>query len=597
MSNPEVVYKSRTSKSIVNTVCGILGFFVNLIVTFTTKSIFIKILGAEYNGINGLFTNILQVLNLAELGFATSIAFALYRPLKEGNERIVAALMNYFKIIYRVIALAVTVIGCCCIPILQYLIAEDISELSFTLNQLRGYFAMYLTSIVLSYLLAYKRTIITADQNNYLVTNVDNICNIILNILQIVLLLVYKNFYAYLATMIARTIINNLILHLIASKRYPYLHVYRKEKLAQTEKSAIFKNVRAAFLHRIGNVIIYSTTSIIISAFVSLIDAGKYSNYLMIVTNVNNFINIVFTSVTASIGNLCVDESEDRQYAVFKKVQYLALFSGVFSYICFVALFNPFIAIWVGEDMVMSMWVVFAISLNAMVGYLRKAVNTFKDAKGMFRNDWYKPLLEAAVGIGLAIGLSYVWGTFGVVMGYTLATICIAVPVENWVLFKQGIHKPLTRQALTLIVTTLFAFAMGAVAYFVGTFIPAGTGWSGVGWFVLRFVFVVVFAAGVFILATCRTEEFKYYKNLAMTIIKKIVGKIKVKLGKKQPAEVFTAIDANEQSVEQNVGDENGSKEGVEQEKEDAENCDSEKGENVQSVDNDKQNDGGGDDE
>lgn len=592
-----MVYKSRTSKSIVNTVCGILGFFVNLIVTFTTKSIFIKILGAEYNGINGLFTNILQVLNLAELGFATSIAFALYRPLKEGNERIVAALMNYFKIIYRVIALAVTVVGCCCIPILQYLIAEDISELSFTLNQLRGYFAMYLTSIVLSYLLAYKRTIITADQNNYLVTNVDNTCNIILNILQIVLLLVYKNFYAYLATMIARTIINNLILHLIASKRYPYLHVYRKEKLAQTEKSAIFKNVRAAFLHRIGNVIIYSTTSIIISAFVSLIDAGKYSNYLMIVTNVNNFINIVFTSVTASIGNLCVDESEDRQYAVFKKVQYLALFSGVFSFICFVALFNPFIAIWVGEDMVMSMWVVFAISLNAMVGYLRKAVNTFKDAKGMFRNDWYKPLLEAAVGIGLAIGLSYVWGTFGVVMGYTLATMCIAVPVENWVLFKQGIHKPLTRQALTLIVTTLFAFAMGAVAYFVGTFIPAGTGWSGVGWFVLRFVFVVVFAAGVFILATCRTEEFKYYKNLAMTIIKEIVGKIKVKLGKKQPAEVFTAIDANEQSVEKNVGDENGSKEEAEQEKEDAENCDSEKSENVQSVDNDKQNDGGGDDE
>ena len=580
-----------------NTIFGMAGLFCSLVVTFATKSVFVRLLGAEYNGVNGLFSNILQVLNLAELGFATSVAYALYKPLKDGDERTTAALMNFFAKIYRIIAVVVTAVGCCCIPFLQYLIAEDISELSFSLNELRGYFAMYLASTVCSYLLAYKRTIITADQNNYLVTNVDNICNIMLNVVQIVLLLIYKNFYAYLATMIAKTIINNLILHLIAGKRYPYLHVYRKEKLAKTEKSAIFKNVRAAFLHRIGNVAIFSTTSIIISAFVSLIDAGKYSNYLMIVTNVNNFINIVFTSVTASIGNLCVDESEDRQYAVFKKVQYLALFSGVFSYICFVALFNPFITIWVGEDMVMSMWVVFAISLNAMVGYLRKAVNTFKDAKGMFRNDWYKPLLEAAVGIGLAIGLSYVWGTFGVVMGYTLATICIAVPVENWVLFKQGIHKPLTRQAITLIVTTLFAFAMGAVAYFVGTFIPAGTGWSGVGWFVVRIVFVVVFAAGVFILATCRTEEFKYYKNLAMTIIKKIVGKIKVKLGKKQPAEVFTAIDANEQSVEQNVGDENGSKEGVEQEKEDAENCDSEKGENAQSVDNDKQNDGGGDDE
>ena len=573
------------------------GLFCSLVVTFATKSVFVRLLGAEYNGVNGLFSNILQVLNLAELGFATSVAYALYKPLKDGDERTTAALMNFFAKIYRIIAVVVTAVGCCCIPFLQYLIAEDISELSFSLNELRGYFAMYLASTVCSYLLAYKRTIITADQNNYLVTNVDNICNIMLNVVQIALLLIYKNFYAYLATMIAKTIINNLILHLIAGKKYPYLRTYRKEKLAQTEKSAIFKNVQAAFLHKIGSVVIFSTTSIIISAFVSLIDAGKYSNYVMIVTGVNNFINIVFTSVTASIGNLCVDESEDRQYAVFKKVQYLALFSGVFSYICFVALFNPFIAIWVGEDMVMSMWVVFAISLNAMVGYLRKAVNTFKDAKGMFRNDWYKPLLEAAVGIGLAIGLSYVWGTFGVVMGYTLATICIAVPVENWVLFKQGIHKPLTRQALTLIVTTLFAFAMGAVAYFVGTFIPAGTGWSGVGWFVLRFVFVVVFAAGVFILATCRTEEFKYYKNLAVTIIKKIVGKIKVKLGKKEPAEVFPAIDANEQSIEQNVGDENGSKEEAEQKKEDAENCDSEKSENVQSVDNDKQNDGGGDDE
>ena len=580
-----------------NTIFGMAGLFCSLVVTFATKSVFVRLLGAEYNGVNGLFSNILQVLNLAELGFATSVAYALYKPLKDGDERTTAALMNFFAKIYRIIAVVVTAVGCCCIPFLQYLIAEDISELSFSLNELRGYFAMYLASTVCSYLLAYKRTIITADQNNYLVTNVDNICNIMLNIVQIVLLLIYKNFYAYLATMIAKTIINNLILHLIAGKKYPYLRTYRKEKLAQTEKSAIFKNVQAAFLHKIGSVVIFSTTSIIISAFVSLIDAGKYSNYVMIVTGVNNFINIVFTSVTASIGNLCVDESEDRQYAVFKKVQYLALFSGVFSYICFVALFNPFIAIWVGEDMVMSMWVVFAISLNAMVGYLRKAVNTFKDAKGMFRNDWYKPLLEAAVGIGLAIGLSYVWGTFGVVMGYTLATICIAVPVENWVLFKQGIHKPLTRQTLTLIVTTLFAFAMGAVAYFVGTFIPAGTGWSGVGWFVLRFVFVVVFAAGVFILATCRTEEFKYYKNLAVTIIKKIVGKIKVKLGKKQPAEVFPAIDANEQSIEQNVGDENGSKEEAEQKKEDAENCDSEKSENVQSVDNDKQNDGGGDDE
>ena len=522
---------SRTAKSFKNTIFGVAGMFCSLIVSFATKSIFVRLLGAEYNGVNGLFTNILQVLNLAELGFATSISYALYKPLKAGDERTTAALMSYFAKIYRIIAIVVTVAGCCCIPFLQYLIAEDISELSFTINQLRGYFAMFLANTVCSYLLAYKRTIITADQNNYLVTNVDNTFNILLNIVQIILLLIYKNFYAYLATMIAKTVINNLVLHIIASKKYPYLHTYRKEKLSKIEKSAIFKNVQAAFLHRIGTVIIFSTTSIVISAFVSLVDAGKYSNYILIVNNVNMFINIIFNSVTASIGNLCVDESEERQYDIFKKIRYLAFFAAVFSYVCYIILFNPFIEIWVGGDMVMSMWVVFAISLNAMVGYLRKAVNAFKDAKGMFRNDWYKPLLEAGVGIGLAIGLSYVWGTFGVIIGYTLATIFIAVPIENYVLFRQGLHKPFLNQLLILVGVTAFAFAVGAAGYFIGTFIP-----SGIGWFVLRFIFAVVFAAGAFILVTIKTPEFRYYKNLALRILKAFGNKIKmVVLRKKTP--------------------------------------------------------------
>ena len=520
---------SRVNKSLKNTVFGLMGIICSLVVSFATKSVFVRLLGAEYNGVNGLFTNILQVLNLAELGFATSIAYALYKPLKAGDERTTAALMSYFAKIYRIIAIVVTVAGCCCIPFLQYLIAEDISELSFTINQLRGYFAMFLANTVCSYLLAYKRTIITADQNNYLVTNVDNTFNILLNIVQIILLLIYKNFYAYLATMIAKTVINNLVLHIIASKKYPYLHTYRKEKLSKIEKSAIFKNVQAAFLHRIGGVIIFSTTSIVISAFVSLVDAGKYSNYILIVNNVNMFINIIFNSVTASIGNLCVDESEERQYDIFKKIRYLAFFAAVFSYVCYIILFNPFIEIWVGGDMVMSMWVVFAISLNAMVGYLRKAVNAFKDAKGMFRNDWYKPLLEAGVGIGLAIGLSYVWGTFGVIIGYTLATIFIAVPVENYVLFRQGLHKPFLNQLLILVGVTAFAFAVGAAGYFIGTFIP-----SGIGWFVLRFIFAVVFAAGAFILVTIKTPEFKYFINLAARLLKGFGNKIKSAFSRKK---------------------------------------------------------------
>lgn len=583
---------SRTKNSLRNVIFGLGGLIFSQLITFVTKSVFVRLLGAEYNGVNGLFTNILQVLNLAELGFATSVAYALYKPIQEKDEYKQAALMNYFAKAYRIIAVVVAIAGCCCIPFLQYLIAEDISELPFSLNQLRCYFAMFLANTVCSYLLAYKRTIITADQNNYIISNVDNACNIVLNIVQIILLLIYNNYYAYLATMIVKTLLNNIILQIIANKKYPYLIKNKKAKLELQEKRSIIKNVEASFLHRLSVVASNGTASIIISAVVGLVAAGKYSNYLMICSSVNMVIDIVFNSITASIGNLCASETVEAQFKVYKKVRYLAYFCGTFTLVCYIALFNSFIEFWVGSEMIMETAVVVAISFNASKWYFRKGVTVFKDAKGMFRDDWFKPILETIIGIGLSVGLSYVIGVLGVMLGQIIATMFIGIPIETFVLFKKGFNKSLTAQFIGLLAALLFAFALAALTYFIASFIP-----SGVGWFVLRFVFVVVFAAGVFILATCRTEEFKYYKNLAMTIIKKIVGKIKVKLGKKQPAEVFTAIDANEQNAEKNASDENGSKEGVEQKKEEAESSDSEKSENVQSVDNDKQNDGGGDDE
>ena len=155
-----------------------------------------------------------------------------------------------------------------------------------------------------------------------------------------------------------------------------------------------------------------------------------------------------------------------------------------------------------------------------MITYIRKAVLAFKDGMGLFKQDWYKPLIEAAVGIGLSIGLSYIWGIFGVIIGYTLATIVIAIPIENFVLFKYGLKRNVLPQVMSLLLTTALAFGLAALTYFICSFIP-----DGIGWFILEFFFVVIFAAGVYILLTCRTKEFKYYLNLANSIIKKVFNK------------------------------------------------------------------------
>ena len=513
--------RSRTGNSLRNTIIGFLGLLISLVVSFATKSVFIKLLGAEYNGVNGLFTNILQVLNLAELGFAASIAYALYKPLKEKDEQTTAALMRYFAKIYRIIAIVVTATGACCIPFLQYLIAEDISTLPFTLDELRIYFTLYLVNTIFSYLLAYKRTIITADQDNYIISAVDNSCNIALNILQIALLLITHSYYAYLIIMIAKTIINNLIIHIIASKKYPYLSQY-KNKLQIAEKKQIFRNVKAMFMHKLGYVAISGTTTIIISAFVGIVQSGIYGNYLMIVTQVNSFVFIVFTAITASVGNLCVNESKELQYIVFKRIQYVSDFFAVFALACFTCLFNPFIEVWLGKDMMFQMAIVVVISFNSYVTYFRKAVNTFRDAMGIFVLDWYKPLVEAVIGIALAIGLSYVWGTFGILFGYTLATVVTSLTIENIILFKYGLQRGLKRHFIEIAVVTIFACVLTAALYFLISLMP-----GGIGWFVLKLIVCVVVSTGAFFLATCWMPEFKYYKNLAFSIIKNTINKLK----------------------------------------------------------------------
>lgn len=506
--------QSRVKNSLRNTIFGLGGHLLSLIISFISRSVFIHILGVEYNGVNGLFSNILQILSLAELGFATSIAYALYKPLKDHDEKTVAMLMRYFAKIYRIIALIVSLLGLCCIPFLQYLIAEDLSKLSFSINELRIYFLMYLANTVFSYLLAYKRTIITADQNSYLISNVDNGCNILLYTLQIFLLHISKNFYAFLSIMIAKTIVNNLVIHIIASKQYPYLSMYKDENLPKTNKTEIFRNVQALFMHRIGTVIVISTSSVIISAFVSLIDAGKYANYTMIVTGVNGFINIIFNSVTASIGNLCLGNDKDYQFVVFKRISYLSNFFAIFTFVCYVCLFNDFISIWLSDDMQFNLPIVIIVSCNAMVGYCRKTVLAFKDAMGLFRKDWFKPILEAFIGISLAIGLSYVWGTFGVIIGYTLSTVFIAIPIENFVLFKYGLKQKIFPQFVKLFVLVVFSFLFCAFIYFVCSFIP-----DGIGWFIFELFFVVIVTAFVYFLFTCRTKEFKYYIGLLKSIL------------------------------------------------------------------------------
>ena len=518
--------QSRVGKSIKNTGFGLIGLAISLIVQFVSRTFFIRLLGAEYNGINGLFSNILQVLNLAELGFAYSVAYALYAPLQSENQEKISAIMNFLRRVYNVITLVVLVLGIACLPFLQYLIKEDLSTLPFTINEIRGFFAVYLLNTAFSYTFSYKRTIITADQKSYLISNVDNFGNVILYGVQILALLVWQNYYLYLALMSAKTLLGNLLITLFANKQYPYLKQNRKLTLEKEERNAILKNVGAMFFHKIGGVIVYSTTTIIISAFVGIIDASKYVNYILIVNAVRTVVDLIFSAITASVGNLCATAEKEYQYRVFRRISYISNFFTVFVFVCLVGLFNPFITIWLGVEMTFDIAVVIAIAFSVSVSIGRSAVNTFKTAMGLFVKDWYKPLLEAGLGVGLAIVLSYPLGTLGVVLGYALPALFVAIPIETVVVYKCGFNlgaKKILMQFARLLGCLVLSALVGALALYICSLMS-----GGIMWFVVKLIVCVGLGGLSFIVCTFWLDAFKYYLNLAKRILGKIFKRKKV---------------------------------------------------------------------
>jgi len=439
----------------------------------------------------------------------------------------VSAYMNYFAKVYRVIALVVACIGALCIPILQYLIKEDISTLPFSLNQLRIYFIFYLVNTVLSYLLAYKRTLISADQKMYIISITDNVANILLNILQIVLLLITHNYYAFLGIMLAKTVLNNLVIHVIANKKYKYLFNYKKAKLLPEQKKSLYGNINALMLHKVGSVIIFGTISIVITAFVGVNENGIYSNYVQIITGVNLFINIIFNSIVASIGDLCVKASEEEMYRVFRRIDFIGNWLAVFCAICYINIFNSFISnVWIRSDGVhtFEFAIVIAITLSAVVSYMRKPVLIFRDAMGLFKKDWYKPLIESAVGIACAIGLSYVWGVFGVVIGYIIPTLFIAMPIETQVLFKNGLKRKFGGYIIIQYLRLLFSISLGIGVYYLCALFRL----SGVWDFMARTVVSLILPNIILLLIYIKNEDFKYFVGIFKSIFNKIFKKGKI---------------------------------------------------------------------
>ena len=417
--------RSRTAYAAKNSIYGLIGKVASLLATFVSRTVFIYVLGKYYLGVNGLYTEILGFLSFAELGFGSALAFALYAPVAHGEDEKVRQLMQFFKLVYRIIALVILAFGLALTPFLQYIVngAEGLS-----LFELRLYFLIYLANTVTTYFVIYKYSYANALQETYVSTNIETVTSLTCVVVQLLALLVSGSFLVYLLANTGTLIASRFVIALYLNRRYPLLKEKPAEPLPDRDRKGIFNEVKGLAVHQFSSVAVHATDSIIISAVPTLGVAvvGAVSNYNMLINAVSAIVVIVFNSVVAGLGNLAVDASHERFEKVFKEANFVNFWVyGLCTACCFVLL-TPFIRLWVGDDYVIDSVSLGLIILNFYLQGQCTIYNNARIAKGNFNMDKWWSLLQAVVNLVVSVVAAVYLGLVGVYIG-TIASRLVFV--------------------------------------------------------------------------------------------------------------------------------------------------------------------------
>lgn len=505
--------RSRTVNSVRNTIFSAVAFVTKMLLQFVVRYVFIRYFVAEYLGINGLFTNILNVLSLAELGIGNAIVYSMYKPIAENDTEKIKSLVRLYRNLYLIIAFVVIVIGLALIPALPYLI-KDTPSVDINLTVI---YLLFLAQTVVGYFFAYRRSLVFANQRNDIESKVSFFVQIITAVSQILIIIFWKNFYAYTTAFVLCNALDALIVFLISYKLFPEIRG-KVKKLEKSDTKEIAKNTGAMVFHKLGTAAVFSSDSIIISAFIGASVLGYYSNYTLVTTALASVVNLVVTAFKGSIGNFIAQKPVDEVYKTYKALNLIIIWLVGFMTIGLITCFQHFIRLYTGKDeYVLEMSTVLLLCLSFYLTQSRSLTNTFKECAGLFWNDRFKPLFEAGINLGLDFLLVHFMGINGVILATIISTIAAPLWIEPYVLYKNYFKQSIWRFFVRFLVYTLITVLVGGATYGICYFIPA----TGVWWFVLRFAVCLILPNILYFIIYFKTPEFKYLLSVAKGLIKK----------------------------------------------------------------------------
>lgn len=481
---------------------------------FLSRRVFVLLLGKEYLGINGLFTDILSMLSLAELGFGVSVTYNLYRPVAQGDTELIKSLMRLYGRFYRAVGGAVLAAGLSLLPFLDFFVKEmpeNVSNLSLI-------YALNVINAGVSYFFSYKSTLLFVCQKKYVDSLIRAAASLAAVAAQIGVLLMTRNYLHYLYIAILSTVVQNVVMSVKTDRLYPYLREKDVLPVPAGIMEEIRRNVSAMVLHRIGSVAVFGTDNLLISKFVGIGTTGLYSNYIMIRNFLNTMINTVFNAITPAMGNLNVTKTGEEKVRTFNRLNFFGAWLFGWMSICLMWLYDPFIRIWLGDDFLLPGPVVLLIVVNFYVNSMRIPVANTKSVMGLFWDERYKSILEAIMNLAVSVILAGRWGIGGILMGTLVSTWSLPFWIEPLGLYRHGLKRRVrtyfARYFCYLLVTVLAGLLTGLMCTMAGGAVPG---------FLVRTVLCLVIPNGVYLAAYRRTEEFRFIRGLLKVMVKRML--------------------------------------------------------------------------
>ena len=446
---------------------------IKLLFPFLNRTLFLWLLGPAYLGLNGLFTSILGVLMLAELGFGTAVVCSMYKPVADDDRELLCAYLRFYRTIYRWVGAVIFFGGLALLPFLDRLV-HGTTPPDIDLHVL---YVIHLVNTAASYFLfAYRGVVLGAHHRNDVITNIRTAVSVAQYVAVFLILLVTRNYYHYVIATVVFTVVQNILLVKASRRLFPDIEPHGS--LPPELRRRVISDVKSIFLHKVGGVITNSTDNLVISAFLGLVAVASYGNYYYVVTSVAGLVAVVYSSMTGGFGNKIYTESKEENFRLFMRMNRLSMVVVMFCAAMMTAMYQSFMAVWVKDDPTLMRH---ALTPVLMVFYFyimqsRQVLLSFKSAASLWRQDRWKPIVAGAVNLGsnilFVLFLPDAYKLDGVIFSTIIGFAFIQIPWESHVVFTAFFGKDESRAywrsyAGFAAFTIMLCVAAGLAAYAV----------------------------------------------------------------------------------------------------------------------------------